>query len=440
MKTSFLLSAVFALALSPVMSQNTNFGPGSLASITTGNDNSAFGANALRLTTTGDGNSAIGVRSMLNNINGGYNVSVGISSMENNIDGYVNVSVGPYALYSNINGSENVSIGLESMSSNIDGNGNVGVGAHALNGNTSGNWNTCVGSQAGSGIGTGSENTVLGFAAGPIAPNLFNSTALGNQAVTNANDQVRIGNAAVTSIGGFANWTNVSDGRFKNNVTENVAGLDFIIGLRPVSYTLDVNKINAFLGVDQLENYTAPTSKPYFQTGFIAQEVEELANDIGFTSFNGVDKPKNENDHYGIRYAEFVVPLVKSVQELNEKQTELLNIIRDQQEQIKELQADAGILNNSDILPVIDDAVLFQNTPNPFTETTQIRMNLPVGTTNAQIIIFNLEGKHLKSYPIQGEGDVSVTIQANELEAGMYIYSLVANNKVVSTKQMILTK
>jgi flagellar biosynthesis chaperone FliJ len=28
-----------------------------------------------------------------------------------------------------------------------------------------------------------------------------------------------------------------------------------------------------------------------------------------------VDKPKNENDFYGLRYAEFVVPLVKAVQE-----------------------------------------------------------------------------------------------------------------------------
>jgi len=29
-----------------------------------------------------------------------------------------------------------------------------------------------------------------------------------------------------------------------------------------------------------------------------------------------VDAPKNENDTYGLRYAEFVVPLVKGMQEL----------------------------------------------------------------------------------------------------------------------------
>ena len=30
-----------------------------------------------------------------------------------------------------------------------------------------------------------------------------------------------------------------------------------------------------------------------------------------------MDAPKNENDLYGLRYAEFVVPLVKAVQELS---------------------------------------------------------------------------------------------------------------------------
>jgi hypothetical protein len=39
---------------------------------------------------------------------------------------------------------------------------------------------------------------------------------------------------------------------------------------------------------------------------------------LGF-DFSGVEKPKNEKDLYGLRYAEFVVPLVKAVQELDEK-------------------------------------------------------------------------------------------------------------------------
>ena len=48
-------------------------------------------------------------------------------------------------------------------------------------------------------------------------------------------------------------------------------------------------------------------------TGFIAQEVEDAAQSIGY-DFSGVDKPQNDNDFYGLRYAEFTVPLVKAVQ------------------------------------------------------------------------------------------------------------------------------
>jgi trimeric autotransporter adhesin len=57
-------------------------------------------------------------------------------------------------------------------------------------------------------------------------------------------------------------------------------------------------------------------------TGFIAQDVEKSARELGF-DFSGVDAPKNEKDLYGLRYAEFVVPLVKSVQELSAQNKEL---------------------------------------------------------------------------------------------------------------------
>jgi nucleoside-triphosphatase THEP1 len=61
-------------------------------------------------------------------------------------------------------------------------------------------------------------------------------------------------------------------------------------------------------------------------TGFIAQEVEEAAKKAGF-EFSGVDKSKNATDPYALRYAVFVVPLVKAVQAQQQ-------IIKNQQTQI----------------------------------------------------------------------------------------------------------
>ncbi|MCB0619902.1 MAG: hypothetical protein KDC41_14570, partial [Saprospiraceae bacterium] len=66
-------------------------------------------------------------------------------------------------------------------------------------------------------------------------------------------------------------------------------------------------------------------------TGFIAQEVESAALELGF-EFSGVDAPKNEDEIYGLRYAEFSVPLVKAVQELDRK-------VKDQQDTIETQQA-----------------------------------------------------------------------------------------------------
>lgn len=49
-------------------------------------------------------------------------------------------------------------------------------------------------------------------------------------------------------------------------------------------------------------------------TGFIAQEVEEAAKACGF-DFSGVHAPKDNGKLYSLTHAEFVVPLVKAVQE-----------------------------------------------------------------------------------------------------------------------------
>ena len=65
-------------------------------------------------------------------------------------------------------------------------------------------------------------------------------------------------------------------------------------------------------------NTYKPTYAKTLETGFMAQEVEQAAKELGY-EFNGVDAPKNDKDFYGLRYAQFVVPLVKAVQELNEK-------------------------------------------------------------------------------------------------------------------------
>jgi len=90
--------------------------------------------------------------------------------------------------------------------------------------------------------------------------------------------------------------------------------------LRPVTYQLDITGISKKLNEgggkerDELSKKAIVEKEKAVLTGFVAQEVEKAAKEAGY-NFSGVDVPKSENEFYGLRYSEFVVPLVKAMQE-----------------------------------------------------------------------------------------------------------------------------
>ncbi len=59
--------------------------------------------------------------------------------------------------------------------------------------------------------------------------------------------------------------------------------------------------------------------------------MEQAAREVGY-DFSGVDAPKNSQDYYGLRYAEFVVPLVKGMQE----QQQEIELLREQNARLEE--------------------------------------------------------------------------------------------------------
>ena len=195
--------------------------------------------------------------------------------------------------------------GLRHFFNNSTGASNTANGYSALFNSTTGWQNTSFGANSLVTNITGSYNTAVGYNTGPSANNYANTTCLGIDASATGSDMVRIGNVYVGSIGGFQNWTNISDERFKENVKEDIPGLNFITLLHPVTYQLDREKINDFNGVNERriklkeENPDAefPDGDKYspVTTGFLAQEVEEAAKKIGY-DFSGVDAPKNDND------------------------------------------------------------------------------------------------------------------------------------------------
>jgi len=312
---------------------NTFVGIDAGTSNTAGNYNTANGYYALKHNTTGNSNVGMGICALHSNTHCSNLVAVGDSTLYNNgmgatssTHGIANTAVGSKALHTNTTGSFNTATGKHALYFNSEGLGNTATGVDALYNNSTGINNTATGNYALSNNTTGSKNTALGFGAFSNigTTNYSNSTAIGFFAQPTGSNEVCIGNIEVTQIGGYTNWSNVSDARFKKQIQNDVPGLAFIRQLRPVTYQMDMDAIAKFHQTpDSLRLAKSEKTKTAIRyTGFLAQDVEKAAESIGY-NFSGIDKPQHDKDNYSLRYAEFVVPLVKAVQELS-KENELL--------------------------------------------------------------------------------------------------------------------
>jgi len=254
---------------------------------------------------------------------------------------------------------------------------------------------------------------------------------------------------AILTATPYFTWSNISDGRYKKNVKENVPGLAFINKLKAVTYNLDAKGLDNFLNKNRAnKNEPGANGKAFMdkalgdkekniQTGFIAQDVEKAAKEIGY-DFSGVDAARNENDVYGLRYAEFVVPLVKAVQELSAKNDEKDQKIASLEARLNELEA--LIKSPASSITLQNNAALDQNLPNPFGKNTIIGYTLPPHYKRAQLQITDAAGKLLKMMSLSGSGRGTVNIDASILSAGAYYYSLYIDNNLISTKTMIKEK
>ncbi|HSF87763.1 MAG TPA: hypothetical protein VLA46_00005, partial [Saprospiraceae bacterium] len=118
--------------------------------------------------------------------------------------------------------------------------------------------------------------------------------------------------------------------------------------LRPVSYTWDIEAYCRHTG-ELLEESLAENrahASTIVYTGFLAQEVEDAAQQIGY-DFSGIVAPEDEDDNYGLRYAEFTVPLVKAVQEQQAQIAFLQSSLDTVLAMVEELQSQLAILKAS---------------------------------------------------------------------------------------------
>jgi hypothetical protein len=441
---------------------NVALGTEALTANTTGSNNIALGNEALKRNTTGVFNVAIGSEAMWYNTTGTFNVVVGGGALESGTTGYYNTAIGAGAL-SYANANYNTAVGYNSSYENTSGNANTTMGFYAALWNTVGSGNSNIGYKAAYNS-TGSSNTSLGIyalytnAAGGSntalgsysdvsSASLSNSTAIGYAAVVNASNKVRVGNTSITSIGGQVGWSTFSDARIKQNVTQDVPGLTFINALRPVTYNYNVRKEDELLGKRDVTDAEGKYDVEKIKfSGFIAQEVEAAAAQAGY-DFSGIDKSGNL---LSLRYAEFVVPIVKSVQELAIQNEELKNKNDELEKKMQGLQqlmneccinhSQGSDLKGAGSMTQQSSAKLYQNNPNPFGETTVIRYELSPKGGNAKIIVRDLNGRTVYEETLRSAVNGEINLTANQLNTGTYTYALTEDGTTIDTKLMVITK
>ena len=303
-----------ALYLNESGEQNTAIGSAALYNNTDGNFNVALGRAALYANINGEGNTGIGYIALQANTTGQYNTATGLNSLSKNENGDRNTAMGSFSLFNNLNGIYNTAIGASVLSQNTIGNYNIAIGSRALDENVSGDYNTANGYQALQNNTTGDYNTAIGRRSLYQVIGSWN-TAVGNDALgdlltgvnnigigadsqvpnSNGSHQVRIGNTQITYAGVQVAWNITSDMRWKNDVQNLPYGLNIINKLRPVDY---IRKNN---------------DSKIREIGFIAQEVEVLLNNLGYSE-QGI-LSKDDQGFMSLRYNDFIPVLTKAIQE-----------------------------------------------------------------------------------------------------------------------------
>jgi hypothetical protein len=227
-----------------------------------------------------------------------------------------------------------------------------------------------------------------------------------------------------------------SDRNLKKNIRPVENSLAVINKLHPVNYDFDVQN-HANLGLSTVN-----------QWGFISQEVQEILPELTKQTtapavFDSVGKEITaQQDILTLNYNGFIAILTGAIQEQQK-------LIEAQQQQIDQLMnmmqggqnnpvqnhvnENEVILNNSEVI------VLDQNSPNPFTNQTNIHYYIPQEAVNVQIQFFDMNGKMIKVSDIQDRGEGLLVVYAGELRDGVYSYSLIVDGKVIDTKRMVKT-
>ncbi len=196
----------------------------------------------------------------------------------------------------------------------------------------------------------------------------------------------------------------------KSNVSPINGALNKVMNLNGKTYNLKSTNLKSATNSDKI-NY-----------GLIAQEVQEIIPEL-------VMETEDSISSFAINY-DGLIPV-------------LIEAIKEQQNTIDKLKTEVENLKFSSTTDINESnsnfkSKLYQNAPNPFNEQTTISYFLKGETNKAVITVYDMQGTPVKSIVLNSEGEGTVNISASELKPGMYMYSLISDEKLIDTKTMII--
>ncbi|MEO1652529.1 MAG: tail fiber domain-containing protein [Bacteroidota bacterium] len=153
------------------------------------------------------------------------------------------------------------------------------------------------------------------------------------------------------------------------------------------------------------------------QFGLIAQQVQKVYPALVHESKNGM---------LAIYYDGFI-PI-------------LMEALKTQQSQLTKMDKQVDQLLHSLEDPANEEqsGTLYKMKSDPNESSLTIPFALPQDYGSAQMMILDLQGKLIKSYPIAQPGKGELTFDSQSLEAGIYQYQLLMDDKIVDAKRMLV--
>jgi hypothetical protein len=228
---------------------------------------------------------------------------------------------------------------------------------------------------------------------------------------------------------------------FKTNVDTITNAKSIIKLLQPKQYYFDTT--NAY-------GMKFSNKKQY---GFIAQQVQTILPELLSTAVKLATKDSlgaivtPSVTYKTLNYNAFIALLMKGMQEQQRTIDSIRNVlsgtaslrgINPTNGNTSPEQTNSTTLNKQNVtLSNADMLVLDQNQPNPFSESTVIKYNVPEKYGYAQLIFTTIEGRILKTMDVAKKGLGEITVYAGDLSSGIYNYTLVVDGKTIDTKKMM---